>query len=62
MKNFENTKEDFCGACVSLPVAMVGAGIAGASTKKGKTNKKVKKIMFIVGISITIISLIVALL
>lgn len=59
-KENENIKEDFCGACISVPIAMAGATLAGASTKKGKTNKKVKKIMFFVGITITILALIAA--
>ena len=61
MIKLNNTKEDFCGACVSIPIAIAGAGLAGASTKKGKENKNVKKIMFFVGISTTIIALIIAL-
>ena len=29
-----DTKESFCGACAALPLAFVGAGVAGAGSKK----------------------------
>jgi len=61
MKEMDNTKEDFCGACISIPVAIAGASLAGASTKASKNNKKKKRTMFFVGITITILALIVGL-
>ena len=47
-------KEEFCGVCVAGLTALAGVGTAGASTK---VDKKKKKVMFWVGISITIISI-----
>jgi hypothetical protein len=59
MTKEENVKEDFCGACLAVPLAMAGAGTAaGASDYKSK--KKWKKILFIGGIVISVISIIVA--
>lgn len=54
-------KEDFCGACVAGVAALVGAGTAGVS-KSGdhRKNKQKHKIIFWVGVSITIISILVA--
>uniref|UniRef100_A0A6C0H2S6 Transmembrane protein n=1 Tax=viral metagenome TaxID=1070528 RepID=A0A6C0H2S6_9ZZZZ len=56
------TKEDFCPACVILPVAMAGAGMASVgATKQNKSNKKKKKLMFWVGITTTLFALIIGL-
>lgn len=55
----EDTKEEFCGVCAALPLAMIGAGVAGTGTKKKGSNKKTKKILFWTGIIVTLISLIV---
>lgn len=54
-------KENFCGACAAIPLALAGVGLSGASLKKTTTEeqKQKKRILLIVGISITIISLIV---
>lgn len=52
-----NTKESFCGACLAIPVAMAGVGVAGFGVKKG-AYKKTKTIVMVIGILITIISLI----
>lgn len=55
------TKEDFCGACVMVPLAFAGAGASayGASGSK-KQHKKTKKIVFWVGIATIVISLAIA--
>lgn len=51
----DDTKEDFCGACAAVPLALVGAGAAGVGTKKhGKT----KKIYVIVGLITVVISVV----
>lgn len=57
-KNQENedVKESFCGACLALPLALAGAGATGIGTN----NKKMKNILFWSGITVTVISLIVA--
>lgn len=61
MEDSKNKKEDvvenFCGACLAVPIALAGAGTAGLSAKG--THSKTKKIMLGVGISITIIGLII---
>ncbi len=51
-------KEEFCGACMALPLALVGAGAAGAGAKGG--HSKTKTIMLWGGIALTLISLAVA--
>lgn len=58
MSNFrkDDIKEEFCGACVAGVGALVGAGTAGMSSK---AQKKLKKPIFWIGITITIISIII---
>jgi len=51
-------KEEFCGACVALPFAIAGVGTAGIGSRN--SHKKIKIITLIVGILVTIISLIVS--
>lgn len=52
----DDTKEDFCGACAAVPLALVGAGAAGVGTKKhGKT----KTIMLWAGLITVLISVII---
>lgn len=49
-------KEDFCGACVAIPLALAGAGTtAFGASKKGSEDKK-KKWLLISGISLIAIS------
>ena len=55
-KEKEETKEDFCGACAAIPIALIGSGIASQSGN----HKKNKKIILCVGVFITLISLIIA--
>lgn len=52
-------KEEFCGACVAGIAALAGAGAAGSSSVDRKKHKKRKKIIFWVGVSITILSILV---
>jgi hypothetical protein len=54
-----DTKESFCGACAALPLAFIGAGVAGAGSKKKGSNKKTKKILLWSGLIITLISIII---
>lgn len=58
MENTSN-REDFCGACVAIPLAIVGTGAVGVGTTKGGYGKRKKIIMF-VGVAVTLISLAVA--
>ena len=50
------TKEDFCGACAAVPLALIGAGTAGVGAKKHGTTKK---IMLWTGVGLTILSVII---
>lgn len=50
------TKEDFCGACAAVPLALIGAGTAGLGRKKHGTTKK---IMLWTGVGLTILSVII---
>jgi len=52
----DDVKEEFCGTCLALPLALAGAGAAGVSSSDN--NDKTKKILFWGGISITIVSII----
>jgi uncharacterized membrane protein YvbJ len=49
-------KENFCGACAAIPLAIAGATGASVGTQKHGTTKK---IMLWGGIAITIISIII---
>lgn len=49
-------KEDFCVGCVAGVGALIGAGTAGASSKR---DRKYKKIIFWIAIGLTIISILV---
>lgn len=61
MSNNEKlNKEEFCGACLTVPVALAGAGAAGYGAKGNGEHKKMKKIMLWGGLAITFISIIVA--
>lgn len=54
------TKENFCPACIAIPLAMAGAGVSVASgNQKGKHQQR-KKIMLWGGIAVTVLSIIIA--
>ena len=58
-KDPKNVKEDFCGACLSIPIALIGAGTAGGAQfgmTKGKY-QKTRKLLLWTGISISVIAL-----
>jgi len=50
----EEIKEEFCGACLAVPLAMAGAGAgaAGSSTQS--------KVLMWAGVSLAVISILVA--
>lgn len=50
-------KEPFCGACVAGVSALAGMGMTGSS--KSVKNKNKKKIVFYIGLTISIISIFV---
>lgn len=54
-----NTKEGFCGACLAIPLALAGAGVAGVGAKQKGGHKKRRNIMLWGGIALTVISVIV---
>ena len=55
----DDVKEEFCGACLAIPVALAGMGAAGVGAKKGG-HDKTKKILLWGGIAVTLISAIIA--
>jgi len=58
--NNKENKEEFCGACLTVPLAMAAGGstVAAASTAVDKEkHKKIKDIMFVVGIVIAVLSI-----
>ena len=61
IKNNGDVRENFCGACLAVPMAFVGVGATayGADGSKGK-HKDLKKTMLIVGILSILISAAVA--
>ncbi len=53
-------KEEFCGVCLTAPLAMVasGGGIAGSSALiDRKKHKTLKSVIFVIGISIAVLSI-----
>ncbi len=60
MSEDNEEKEEFCGACLSVPLmfAAGGGSIAATSTYVDKKkHKKIKKTMFMVGIVIAVLSI-----
>ena len=57
MTKEENVKEDFCGACLAVPLAMAGAGTAVGTSDYKHKNKR-KKILFIISFLVCVISII----
>ena len=60
MKNIKVTKmtevrENFCGMCMAVPIALAGAGVAGLSSKEDY--QKRKWIMISTGIVVIVICL-----
>ena len=61
-KNTQEIKENFCGACVAVPLAFMGVGASayGGSNSSRKEHKKRKKIILWTGVVSVILSIIVA--
>ena len=53
-------KENFCGACVALPLAFVGVGASAYGTGSRKKHQTQKKIALWAGIISIIISIAIA--
>ena len=62
MSNNENDmKEDFCGACLAVPLAFAGVGASAYGANGSRKNyKKTKQIVLWVGIISIVLSLIIA--
>ena len=59
-KNDNDSKEEFCGACLTVPIALAagGGGIAGSSAfVDRKKHKTIKTVLFVVGITIAVLSI-----
>lgn len=60
VKDNEEQKEEFCSACLTVPIALAagGGGIAGSSAfVDKKKHQKIKKALFIIGITIAVLSI-----
>jgi hypothetical protein len=44
-------REDFCGMCMAVPIALAGAGIAGLSTREAYRKRK----WMLIGISAVVL-------
>jgi uncharacterized membrane protein YsdA (DUF1294 family) len=55
-----NSKENFCGACITVPLAMAGAGVGAIGANQKGQHKKRKKYILITGISISLIFTIIS--
>ena len=53
----EETREDFCPACLIVPLAFAGVGATGAGGIVSKKHKKWKKMLLISGIVTILLSL-----
>ena len=51
-------REDFCGVCAAIPLALAGAGVASITASKEDYHNR-KKILIITSIAVIIFSIIV---
>jgi hypothetical protein len=56
--NKQDIKENFCGACLSIPLAFAGIGVSSYGSNSSKSHKTKKKIIKI-GLVISVISIII---
>ena len=56
----ENTREDFCGACLTIPLAMAGVGMGAVGSGKRGNHKKLKKIALWVGLFLVLLSILIS--
>jgi len=59
-KPYEDTVEEFCGACLAIPFAFAGVGASAYGTSSRGKHKKQKKIALWGGITTVIISILIA--
>ncbi len=57
--NKKNEREDFCGACLAVPLAMVGVGVGAAGATTKGSHQKTKKILLWSGVATVIIALLI---
>lgn len=55
----KNVRENFCGACFTVPLALIGAGTAAVGSQQRGQYKKYRKIALWGGIAITLLSILV---
>ncbi len=62
MSNTHNKKEEFCSACVTIPLAFAGTGLSayGGTTKSTEENRQNKKLIFWIGFIVALISIILS--
>lgn len=56
----QEKKEEFCGACLTVPIALAagGGGLAGSSALVDKKkHKTIKTVILVVGITIAVLSI-----
>jgi Na+-driven multidrug efflux pump len=58
--NKNESKENFCGACVAIPLAFAGVGASAYGANSKDSYKKRKKYMLWGGVLTIVISLIIA--
>ncbi len=59
-KEPQKLKEDFCGACIAVPLALAGAGASISGANRKGSYKKSKKILLWGGIVSIAISIMIA--
>lgn len=53
----KQNKEEFCPLCVTIPLALAGAGATSVGSLDNEKNKKLKRILKWFGVSLTIFSI-----
>jgi hypothetical protein len=56
-KEEKKIKENFCPACVSIPLAMVGAGVSKAGSNSEKNYRTFKNISFLISMIFIVLSI-----
>lgn len=56
----ENTREEFCGACLAVPLAMAGVGVGTAGAVTKGSHQRSRKVMLWTGVILVLLSLLIA--
>jgi hypothetical protein len=59
-ENRNDSRENFCGACLAVPLAMVGVGVGAAGATTKGSHQRTKKVLLWSGVATVIISLLIA--